>query len=184
MDTNTIAKPTSPEALLAVLAEAGRPRPEHKRLDPLVGARSGSDDFILTAKFWTDPGQPPAVFHGTAHKGWIMGGRFIQANLNFEAGGETFEHLNVFGYDAVQKKFYVVGFSGLDGSVTHNVISINSAGNSFEWPTEELSPVTGETIKGRTEIVVETPDRIVMHAYITVDGKEVKVKEISNVRTK
>ena len=50
--------------------------------------------------------------------------------------------------------------------------------------TEERSPVTGETVKGRTVILVETPDRIVMHAYITVNGKEVKVKEISNVRFK
>jgi hypothetical protein len=184
MDTNTIAKPMSPQALLEMLAEAGRPGPEHKKLDPLVGAQDGADDFILTAKFWTDPSQPPAVATGTAHKGWIMGGRFIQANLKFEASGETFEHLNVFGYDAAQKKFYVVGFSGLDGSITHNFISINSASNSFEWPTEERSPITGETVKGRTEILVETPDRIVMRAYTAVNGKEVKVKEISNVRAK
>ena len=113
-----------------------------------------------------------------------MEGRFIQANLKFEVGGETFEQLNVFGYDAAQKKFYVVCFSGLDGSLTHNIISINSTGDSFEWSTEERSPVTGETVKGRTVILVETPDRIVMHAYITVNGKEVKVKEISNVRFK
>lgn len=184
MDTNTMAKSIRPQALLEMLADAGRPGPEHKKLDPLVGGREGADDFILTAKFWTDPNQPPAVTTGKAHKRWIMDGRFIQANLKFEVGGETFEQLNVFGYDAAQKKFYVVCFSGLDGSLTHNIISINSTGDSFEWSTEERSPVTGETVKGRTVILVETPDRIVMHAYITVNGKEVKVKEISNVRFK
>ena len=59
MDTNTIAKSMRPQALLEMLADAGRPGPEHKKLDPLVGGRDGADGFILTAKFWTDPSQPP-----------------------------------------------------------------------------------------------------------------------------
>jgi uncharacterized protein DUF1579 len=182
MKTKEITNITSPHSLLKMLSDVGRPGSEHKKLDPLVGARDGADDFILTAKFWSDPKQPPVVATGTAHKRWIMGGRFIQANLKFEFEGETFEQLNVFGYDSAHKNFYVVSFSGLDGSLSFNTITINSRGDSFEWATEERSPITGEIIKGRTAIVVETPDRIALYAYITLNGEEVKVKEITNVR--
>jgi hypothetical protein len=44
--------------------------------------------------------------------------------------------------------------------------------------------VTGEKVKGRDEVVIESNDRIVMNAYRNVNGKEVKVVEIVSVRKK
>src|SRR6516162_4389465 len=49
----------NPEAFLKALAEAGKPGPEHKKLQPFVG------QWTYTMKLWTDPGQPPAEFKGT-----------------------------------------------------------------------------------------------------------------------
>src|SRR5262245_20894808 len=64
--------PPSPEDLLKALAEAGKPGPEHKKLQPLVG------QWTFTMKLWTDPSQPPAELNGTIERKWIMDGRFIQ----------------------------------------------------------------------------------------------------------
>src|SRR5215475_9180371 len=64
--------PPSPEALLKALAEAGKPGPEHKKLQPLVG------QWTFTMKLWADPSQPPAELKGTIERKWIMDGRFVQ----------------------------------------------------------------------------------------------------------
>ena len=74
-------------------------------------------------------------------------------------------------------------FSGLDGSLAHNIISINSTGDSFSG---HRGTFPGHRRDGQRSHCDprRDPDRIVMHAYITVNGKEVKVKEISNVRFK
>src|SRR5437764_9902773 len=45
--------PPTPEGLIKALAEAGKPGPEHKKLEPLIGR------WNFAIKFWTDPSQPP-----------------------------------------------------------------------------------------------------------------------------
>src|SRR5215813_6335859 len=85
--------PPSPEALLKALAEAGKPGPEHKKLEPFVG------DWDVTVKLWTNPGQPPAEAKGTAQRKWIMGGRFVQETVNIECHGKTCEGMGLLGYD-------------------------------------------------------------------------------------
>ena len=170
--------PPSPQALLKALAEAGKPGPEHKKLEPFVG------DWTVTAKLWTDPSQPPAVATGTAHREWIMGGRFIQETLKFEAGGKTFEGMGLLGYDSGQKKFSAVRVCGLCGNIAHNLAATNSAGTRFECSSEECCPITGQKFQSRTEVLVESNDRIVVNGYATINGKELKVKEIVSVRAK
>src|SRR5262245_55635137 len=78
--------PPSPEALLKALAEAGKPGPEHKKLERFVG------QWTFTMKLWTDPGQPPAELKGTIERKWIMGGRFVQETARGECPktGKTF----------------------------------------------------------------------------------------------
>src|SRR5262245_54995428 len=63
--------PPSPEALLKAIAEAGKPGPEHKKLEPFVG------QWTFTMRFWTDPSQPPAELKGSIERKWIMDGRFV-----------------------------------------------------------------------------------------------------------
>jgi hypothetical protein len=170
--------PPSPQALLKALADAGKPGPEHKKLDVFVG------DWTITAKLWTDPGQSPAVATGTAHREWIMGGRFVQETSKFEAGGKTFEGMGVLGYDAGQKKFTAVKVCGLCGNIAHNFAVANSAGTRFECSSEECCPITGQIVKGRTEVLVEGNDRIVVSHFNTINGKEIKTREIVSVRSK
>jgi hypothetical protein len=170
--------PPSPEALLKMLAENGKPGPEHKKLEPFIG------DWTVTVKLWTDPSQPPAEAKGTVERKWILGGRFVQESAKIQCHGKTFEGLGLLGYDRAQKKYTTVRACGLCGTVSHGLATATDSGKRFEYPTEECCPLSGQKIKGRDEIVIESNDRIVVNVFKTLNGNEAKVMEIVSVRNK
>jgi hypothetical protein len=172
--------PPTPEALLKALAEAGKSGPEHQKLQPFVG------DWTFTMKVSTDPSQPPAELKGTIERKWIMDGRFVQETVRGECckTGKTFEALGLLGYDRAQKKYTAVKACGLCGTLSSGLITCDSASNRFECVKEECCPLTGQKVKVRDEVILESNDRIVANHYRTVDGKEVKVVEIVSVRKK
>jgi hypothetical protein len=172
------AKLPSPQELLKALAESGKPGPEHRKLEPFVG------DWTFTAKLWTDPAQAPLVAKGTTHREWIMGGRFVQETVKIECEGKTGEAMGLLGYDSAQKKFTCVKVCGVCGTIAHHLAVANNSGTRFECSSEEVCPVTGQQVKGRTEILVENSDRIIVNIYKTIQNRELKVKEIVSVRTK
>jgi len=172
------AAPPKPADLLKALAEAGKPGPEHQKLQPFVG------DWAVTLKLWTDPSKPAAEAKATVHGQWIMDGRFVQQTLKGECNGKSFEGLRLFGYDRGQKKFTVVNACGLCGTISHGVAACSDAGTRFECSKEEYCPLTGQKVTGRDETIVESNDRVVTNVYRNVDGKELKVMEIVAVRQK
>jgi hypothetical protein len=178
-DVKTDAKSApTPDAVLQSLAEAGRPGPEHKKLQPLIG------DWTFTAKMWTDPSQPPAELTGTVTRKWIMEGRFVQETARGEYNGQAFEGMGLWGYDAGQKKFTTVRVCGLAGVISSGLIECDASGKKFECSTEESCPLSGEKVKGRDEVVFESDDRIVMNVFKTVNGREVKAMECVSIRRK
>jgi hypothetical protein len=170
--------PESPAALLKALAEAGQPGPEHKKLEPFVG------DWTLTVRLWTDPSQPPAEAKGTVERKWVMGGRFVQESVKVQCDGKSFEGLGLVGYDRAQKKFTVVKACGLCGTISTGLAACSDSGTRFECTKEECCPLTGQKIKGRDQVLIESNDRIVMNVYKTINGQEAKVMEIVTVRNK
>jgi len=172
--------PPSPEALLKALAEAGKPGPEHKKLEPFAG------QWTFTMKVFTDPSQPPALLKGAIERKWIMGGRFLQETMRGECAktGKTFEGMGLVGYDAGQKKFSLVKACGLTGTLSSGLVSCDSTGTRFECVKEECCPLTAQKIKGRDEVVIENNDRIVMNVYKTFGDREVKVIEMVSLRQK
>jgi hypothetical protein len=172
--------PPSPEAFFKALAEAGKPGPEHKKLEPFVG------HWTFTMKLWTDPSQAPAELKGTIERKWIMDGRFVQESARAECAktGKTFEGIGLLGYDAGQKKFTGVKACSLSGTLSSGLIVCDASGTRFECVKEECCPLTGQKIKGRDEVVIENNDRIVMNFYKTINDREVKVGEIVSLRQK
>ena len=173
-------KPPTPEALLKALAEAGKPGPEHQKLEPLVG------NWSFTMKFWTDPSQPPAELKGTIERKWIMDGRFIQETARGACAktGKAFEGLGLLGYDAAQKKFTIVKACSLCGTISSGLATSDTLGTRSECVKEECCPLTGQKIKGRDELVIENNDRIVLNVYKTLNDREVKVGELVSIRQK
>lgn len=170
------AQPPSPGALLKAMAENGKPGPEHKKLDPLVG------DWNFTVRMWTDPNQPPAQFTGTVERKWIMGGRFVQETARGEFDGKPFDGMGLWGYNHSEKKYTHVRACSLSGKICSEQSDYITSGAKFECSTEGRCPVTGEKVKGRDEVVIVTPNKIVMNVFKTVNGKEVKAMEIVSVR--
>jgi hypothetical protein len=172
--------PPNPEALLKALAEAGKPGAEHKKLQPFIG------QWTFTLKLWTDPAQAPAELKGTIERKWIMDGRFVQETARGECAktGKTFEGLGLLGYDAGQKKFTSVRACGLCGTLSSGLVTCDSSGSRFECVKEECCPLTGQKIKARDEVVIESSDRIVTNLYKTIGDREVKVGEIVSIRQK
>ena len=172
--------PPSPEALLKALADAGKPGPEHKKLEPFVGT------WTFTMRLWTDPSQPPAELKGTIVRKWIMDGRFVQETARAECAktGKSFEGMSLVGYDAAQKKFTLVKACGLCGTISSGLVTCDSSGTRFECVKEECCPLSGQKIKARDEVVIESNDRIVLNFYKTINDREVKVGEIVSTRQK
>jgi len=164
--------PPSPADVLKLLADSGKPGPEHQKLQPLVG------NWKFTVKLWTDPSQSPAELKGTAERKWIMDGRFVQETVKGEFNGKSFEGLGLIGYHAGEKKFSTVRACGLCGTISHGYSTFDSTGNKLVYTTEECCPLSGEKIKDRDEVIIESTDRIVTNIYKTIDGKEAKVMEI------
>src|SRR5262249_15813738 len=149
-----------------------------KKLQPFVG------DWTFTLKLWSDPSQPPAELTGTIERQWIMGGRFVQETVKGEYDGKTFEGMGLLGYDNGQKKFTRALVSGLKGKISNGLATCDASGKKFECATEECCPLTGETVQGRDEVIIESNDRIVTNIFKTVDGKEMKAMEIVSIRKK
>jgi hypothetical protein len=172
--------PPSPQDLLKALAEAGKPGPEHKKLQPFVG------NWTFTMKVWTDPSQPPAELKGAIERKWIMDGRFVQETLRGECvkTGKSFEGMGLLGYDSAQKKFTCVKVCGLCGTISSGLITCDSSGNRFECVKEECCPLTAQKIKGRDEVLIESTDRIMHNVYKTINDREIRVIEIVSTRQK
>ena len=64
--------PSSPAELVKAIAEAGKPGPDHAKLQALAGS------WTYTGKFWMDPTQPPLEMEGTIERQWVLGGRFLE----------------------------------------------------------------------------------------------------------
>lgn len=175
---DSIPAPPSPATLLKAMADAGQPGPEHKKLEPLIG------DWTFTLKMWSAPNQPPAELQGTVKRRWIMGGRFVQESVKGECDGKPFEGMGLWGYDSAQEKFTIVRACGLCGTISSGVNAVDASGTRFECATEGRCPLTGETITGRDEVIIESDDKIVMNVFKNVGGQEVKAMEIVSIRQK
>jgi len=165
------------EAIRA-LAEAGQPGPEHKKLQPLVG------NWKFTLRMWTDPAQSPAEMKGAVERKWVMGNRFVQESMKCEFDGKPFEGVGFWGYDAGRKKFTSVRACELCGTTQSVLGDWDAGGSKFVCSTEACCPLSGEVVKGRDEIVIESSDKIVMNVYKSIDGQDLKMMEIVCTRSK
>lgn len=167
----------SPEELLKALEEAGKPGPEHARLQPLVGSWS------YTAKFWMDPSQPPIETKGTIERKFVLGNRFLEERVTGTGfdGKPGFEGLGLLGYDNGRKQ-YTSSWSCSMGTGTCLGLGTADESGTLTFRTESFCPVEKKTIKGREVIRLESSDKVVTETYVTEDGKERKMMELVAVR--
>lgn len=160
------------------LLEAGKPGPEHAKLQPLVGT------WTYTCRLWMEPGKPPVETNGAIERHWTLGGRFLKeefAGTGFD-GKPGFEGFGLLGYDNAQRRYTATWVCNM-GTGTHTGLGVSESPGRFTFQTSCFCPVKKKTVQGREEIRIEA-DRVVSETYGIEDGKETKVMEIVSVRKK
>ena len=87
------------DAMMAKWMEISSPNENHKVLESLIG------EWDHVVKWWDSPEMEPQVSKGSSKTSWIMGGRFIQQDVEGEAMGQPFQGMGITGYDNVAKKY-------------------------------------------------------------------------------
>jgi hypothetical protein len=170
---NLSARADDKDNPLAAVEKAIEPGPEHKVLEPLVG------DWTFTTRFWMDPSKPPMESKGTASRKWIMGGKFVQEEVNSEFFGKPFKGTGITGYDKIQGKYVGVWVDSLSTGISQSQGTADKAGKVLTFSREDYDPFSKEKIKGRDVVRILDKDKHVMEMYkIGPDGKETKVMEI------
>lgn len=170
----------NPADIAKVMAELSKPGPEHAKLQPLAGS------WTYTAKFWMEPGKPPLETQGTIERQWILGGRFLEEKVSGTGfdGKPGFEGVGLVGYDKGRKHYTSSWACNMCTGACTGQGTVDTSGTRFTFTSEAYCPLQQKVVKGREELRIEGNDRTVSESYTTVDGKEVKMMEITAVRKK
>ena len=89
----------SQEEMMKAWMAAATPGEAHKKLEPVVGS------FTVQTKMWMDPSKPPEETAGTSENKWVLGGRFVEQQVEGTAMGQPFSGIGYTGYDNYKKKY-------------------------------------------------------------------------------
>jgi len=73
----------------------------------LLNRMAGSWDTVT--RYWMAPDAEPVESQGKSERRWILGGRFLLAELDGGSLALPFQALGVFGYDAFERKYTSAG---------------------------------------------------------------------------
>src|SRR5262245_18582400 len=133
----------TPEQIMELVEKLGKPGPDHKLLEPLVG------EFTCQDKVYTAPGKPPLESKGTAARKWILGGRFLSERYEGEAFGKPFTGLGWIGFDNVKKKYTIAWVDSMSTSIMTSLGTYDMGTKTFTYTGEENSPFYGGKVKTR-----------------------------------
>jgi Protein of unknown function (DUF1579) len=162
-------------AAMAAMAAAAAPGESHEFLAGLAG------DWDFTSQVWMAPGQPPTTSGGKSTKSMIMGGRYLQEEVEGEMMGTTFHGLGLTAYDNTASEFVN---TWLDDMSTAIAVSHGQRdGDTLDMHGEYLDPVTKQTMKVRAVVQVVDADHHIFQYYMTMPGApEMKSMEIAYTR--
>ncbi len=158
-------------------AKFATPGPNHKLLEPYVGAWS------VTTTFWQAPGAPPATSQGTAENAWVLGGRFIEGKFSGEMMGQPFQGIGYTGYDNFKKHFVGTWMDSMGTMVMVSTGHADPSGKVITMTGKMDDVVAGKTVTVREVNRVVDNDHTVFEMYgPDKSGKEFKMMEITYTR--
>ncbi|MFZ2490192.1 MAG: DUF1579 domain-containing protein [Thermoanaerobaculia bacterium] len=166
------------QKMMAAMASAAAPGPQHKLLDGFVGT------WDAKVTMWPAPGAEPMVSTGKSEHKWVMGGRFLEQRFKSSFMGQPFEGLGYAGYDNVKKQHWGVW---MDNTTTGVMMTTgpDSDGKSFKSSGSYADPMTGKDAAIEEVISVDGPDQLTMSMFGPgPDGKTYKTMEIVYTRSK
>ena len=175
------APPADPQmqAMMQLMEKFGTPGPEHQRLLKGVGT------WDVVSKMWMDPAREPTVSKGTQVQRAILGGRYIQYDLEGDMAGMPFSGFGITGYDRYNKKVVSLW---LDSMGTGFYLTEGSCDEAGQVCTETGSwddYMTGKKMNVRDVVRHLDDDHFTMEMYTGgPDGKDVKMMEATYTRRK
>jgi len=151
----------------------------HEFLKNFVG------EWEVTTTAWMQPGAEPVASQNKAEAKLILGGRFLMVDFKGSMFGQSFEGIQIIGYDNYQKKFNSfwidsssTGFYLTKGSREKDKNVIIETGL---WP----DPVSGTDMEVRTITTLVSKDEYVFEMIMILpDGTEFKSMENRSKRKK
>ena len=175
-DTETHGEAPDKEAAMAAMQEAAAPGEHHKFLARLVG------DWSFASKVWMAPGAPPEESAGRSSKKMIMGGRYLQEEVEGSMMGNAFTGRGVTAYDNAAGEFIN---TWIDSMATGVAIARGQRdGDRLELHGEYLDPMSQQPMKVRYVTRVVDDDTHVFQYFMTMPGApEQKSMEIEYTRS-
>lgn len=166
----------SPDEMMAAMAKHGAVGEHHKALEQLAGK------WKVSGRMWMDPTADPLPFAGSLERKLIMDGRFLSDNLKGD-DSFPFEGKGWVGFDNHTKKFTWAWIDSMTTSIGTGDGTYDPATKTFTMSGESFDPSMGRMIKGK-EVTQVKGDTLVSTFYKILDGKEVKVMEITYTKVK
>ncbi len=169
----------TPEQMMAEYAKYATPGEKHKVLEPLVGR------WRIASKWWMYPGAPADTSSATCEVKWIMGGRFIQEDVEGFNFGQMFHGMGITGYDLIKNEY--VGF-WIDEMSTGFMLSTgqcDSAGKVLTMHSSYYDPIKKKNSHYKTVLSIENDDRHRFDMFeMNDDGSEFRNFEMIYTRMK
>ena len=154
---------------------AGKPGPMHEHLKAFEGEWETEVKSMM-------PGAPDKPDKGTMKMKMEMGGRFISMDYDGRRQGKFLRGHGYMGYNNVEKRYESVWMDSMGSGIDMNTGQADAAGKVFTLTGEMTDPSNGKKMKTREVTTVVSKDTIKMEFFGTVDGKEMKMEEITFTR--
>jgi hypothetical protein len=153
------------------------PSAEHKLLEPLVGS------WTADIKFWMEPGKPAQESKCTVERKWIMGGRYIQEDVQGMTFGMPFQGMGLTGFDRGRQKFAMMWIDNMGTGISTGLGTYDDKTKTFTTLRDEFDPLTKKVRKSRDVMRIVSNDKHVLEMYtVGDDGKEFKNFELTATR--
>jgi Ni/Co efflux regulator RcnB len=170
--------PAQQQAAQEAMMKAVMPGEHHEHMKKLVG------EFDYTIKMFI-PGQAPQEFTGHRSAKMIMGDRYLDESYTGNFMGMPFEGHGTMAYDNVQKKYLSTWIDNMGTGIMFGSGTCEANGTVWNMTADMADPQTGKMTPTRSVTKLVDADHMTMEMYAPgMDGKEMKMMEISAARSK
>ncbi|MCI0342274.1 MAG: type II secretion system major pseudopilin GspG [Planctomycetales bacterium] len=154
-----------------------QPGPHHGHLKALEGK------WLVKAKATFMPGQPVEESEGKCTYKMILGGRFLQQEIDATMGGMPFQGVGLTGYDNDLKKYVGCWMDSMGTMMMTFSGTCSEEGKVLTTTSEFKDPMSGQMKKAKMVTRVVDKDKHTFEMFdVGADGKESKILELTYTR--
>jgi hypothetical protein len=165
------------DAMMDAWLKAAAPGDNHKILASLAG------NWNTVQKTWMAPGQPPTESNGKARQTMTLGGRYLRQEFEGSFMGGPFSGEGVTAYDNLNKQFVSTWGDTLSTGIMVLTGNYDAATKTITL-TGEITDIDGSKKPFKEVLRIVDADKHVLEMFDKVDGKDVRMMEITYTRAK